>query len=97
MAVEGYTGRDALIVMRLDLTDVLQELDGDIAELDETLEFSGIAEHLLEDTTLTSFPAIKRWLETVGNRHELERDREELVTERDDVRRALDHIGERLR
>lgn len=95
--MEGYTGRDALIVMRLDLTDALQELDGEIAELEETLEFSGIADHLLEDATLTSYPAIKRWLETVGNRQELERDREELLSEREDVIRALDHIGERLR
>ncbi len=94
--MEGYTGRDALIVMRLDLTDALQELDGEIAELDETLEFSGIAEHLLEDTTLMGFPAIKRWLETVGNRRELERDREDLLREREDVIQALDHLTERL-
>lgn len=95
--MEGYTGRDALIVMRLDLTDVLQELDGEIAELDETLEFSGIAEHLLDDATLTEFSAIRRWLETVGNRRELERDREDLLSEREDVIRALDHLAERLR
>lgn len=95
--MEGYTGRDALIVMRLDLTDALQEIDEEIAELDETLEFSGIAQHLLEDTSLTEYPAIKRWLETVGNRHELERDREELLSEREDVAQALAHLAERLR
>jgi hypothetical protein len=94
--VEGYTGRDALIVMRLDLTDALQELEQEIAELDETLEFSGIAEHLLEDSTLTAFPAIRRWLETVGNRSELLRDRDDLLGEREDVVSALDHLAERL-
>ncbi len=95
--MEGYTGRDALIVMRLDLTDALQEIDEEIAELNETLEFSGIAQHLLEDTSLMEYPAIKRWLETVGNRRELERDREELASEREDVSQALAHLAERLR
>lgn len=96
--VEGYTARDALIVMRLDLTESLQEIQEELADLEETLEFSGIAETMLrEDSSLTEFPAIKRWLETVSNRTELERDREDLAAERDELLGALEHLEQRLR
>lgn len=95
--MEGYTARDALIVMRLDLTESLHELQEEIAELSETLEFSGIAEHLLrDDPSAADYPAIKRWLETVSNRADLERDLEELHAERDELIAALEHLEERL-
>ncbi|GAC1403190.1 MAG: hypothetical protein NVSMB52_17190 [Chloroflexota bacterium] len=95
--MEGYTARDALIVMRLDLTESLHDLQQDIAELVETLEFSGIAEQLLrEDESATSYPAIKRWLETVSNHDDLHRDLEELRSERDELLSALQHLEERL-
>lgn len=95
--MEGYTARDALIVMRLDLTDSLSEIDAEIAELRETLEFSGIAEHLLrDDTSVTEYPPIRRWLETVSNHADLERDLEELLSEREELLQALQHLEERL-
>jgi hypothetical protein len=95
--LEGYTGRDVLIVMRLDFAEALQQIEHELAELDETLEFSGIAEHLLrDDPALNDHPAIKRWLETVSNRADLERDREELILERDELTTALQHLEQRL-
>lgn len=95
--MEGYTARDALIVMRLDLNDSLNEIDGDIAELVETLEFSGIAAQLLrDDTSVSEFPAIRRWLETVSNTGDLQRDLDELQSERDELVSALTHLEERL-
>ena len=96
--MEGYTARDALIVMRLDLTESLQAIEEELAELVETLEFSGIAEQLLkdEDDTLRNYPAISRWLETVSNRAELERDRDDLRAEREELLNALQHLEERL-
>lgn len=95
--MEGYTARDALIVMRLDLTQSLQEIETEIAELKETLEFSGIAEQLLrDDPSVSEFPAIKRWLETVSNYGDLERDLQELCAERDELVGALRHLEERL-
>jgi hypothetical protein len=94
--VEGYTARDALIVMRLDLTESLQEIQQEIAELTETLEFSGIAQQLLQDGEGEQLPAIKRWLETVSNQQDLERDLEELNIERDELVSALAHLEERL-
>ncbi|HZU11663.1 MAG TPA: hypothetical protein VFB58_02400 [Chloroflexota bacterium] len=95
--MEGYTARDALIVMRLDLTESLQEVEREISELQETLEFSGIAEVLLrDDPAVSDLPAIRRWLETVSNRDELERDLDELYAERDELAAALRHLTERL-
>jgi hypothetical protein len=95
--VEGYTARDALIVMRLDLTESLQQIEQEIAELRETLEFSGIAKHMLTDNPdLTDYPAIRRWLETVSNYDDLRRDLEELIDERDEIAGALDFLAERL-
>jgi hypothetical protein len=95
--LEGYTARDALIVMRLDLAESLQAIEEELAELVETLEFSGIAEQLLrDDETLRNYPAITRWLETVSNRVELERDRDELQAERAEILEALRHLEERL-
>ncbi|MGH2448686.1 MAG: hypothetical protein ACRDFS_08820 [Chloroflexota bacterium] len=94
--MEGYTARDALIVMRLDLADSLGEIDQELAELEETLEFSGIAEQLLDDESLTDLPAIKRWLDTVSNHPDLERDREELMAEREELVEALDNLAARL-
>lgn len=95
--MEGYTARDALIVMRLDLTESLHEIDEDIAELRETLEFSGIADQLLrEDEAVDRYPAIRRWLETVSNHADLERDLEELQEERSELTGALQHLEERL-
>jgi hypothetical protein len=94
--MEGYTARDALIVMRLDLTESLQEIKEEITELRETLEFSGIAEQLLQEGEGEEYPAIKRWLETVGNHQDLKRDLEELTLERDELLSALVHLEERL-
>jgi len=95
--VEGYTARDALIVMRLDLTESLHQIQQEIADLVETLEYSGIAEQMLrEDEEATSFPAITRWLETVSNESDLRRDLEDLTAERDELLGALDHLEERL-
>lgn len=94
--MEGYTARDALIVMRLDLTESLQEIQQEIAELRETLEFSGIAEQLLQEGEGQELPAIKRWLETVSNQSDLSRDLEELTLERDELVSALAHLEERL-
>jgi hypothetical protein len=95
--VEGYTARDALIVMRLDLTDSLSEIEAEIAELRETLEFSGIAEHMLgDDPSVSEYPPIRRWLETVSNHADLERDLEELLSEREELLQALEHLEERL-
>lgn len=94
--MEGYTARDALIVMRLDLADSLSEIELELAELDETLEFSGIAEQLLDDDSLTQFPAIKRWTQTVSNHADLERDRAELMEERVELLEAIDHLNARL-
>jgi hypothetical protein len=95
--VEGYTARDALIVMRLDLTDSLSEIEAEIAELRETLEFSGIAEHVLrDDTSVAEYPPIRRWLETVSNHADLERDLDELMSEREELIQALEHLEERL-
>jgi hypothetical protein len=95
--VEGYTARDALILMRMDLTDSLHEIQREISELGDTLEFSGIAEQLLQDDdSPAAFPAIKRWLEIVSNRADLERDLDELIGERDDLIGALEHLEERL-
>jgi hypothetical protein len=95
--VEGYTARDALILMRMDLTESLHEVQREISELTDTLEFSGIAEQLLrDDESASTHPAIKRWLEIVSNRVDLERDLEELVGERDDLISALEHLEERL-
>jgi hypothetical protein len=95
--VEGYTARDALILMRLDLTESLHEIQQDISELTDTLDFSGIAQQLLdEDSSAASYAAIKRWLEIVSNRVELERDLEELSAERDELIGALEHLEERL-
>jgi hypothetical protein len=94
--VEGYTARDALIVMRLDLTESLQEIQQEIAELSETLEFAGIAQQLLQEGEGEEFPAIKRWLETVSNSQDLQRDLEELNSERDELVSALAHLEERL-
>lgn len=95
--MEGYTARDALIVLRLDLTDSLQAIEQELAELEETIEFSGIAAQMLrEDDVLTSYPAIRRWLETVSNRDDLGRDREDLRAEREEILSALDHLQERL-
>jgi hypothetical protein len=95
--VEGYTARDALIVMRLDLTESLHEINEEIAELRETLEFSGIAHQLLqEDAAVPQYPAIRRWLETVSNHSDLERDLEELQDERSELVGALQHLEERL-
>jgi hypothetical protein len=95
--VEGYTARDALILMRLDLTEALHDIDDEIAELVETLEFSGIASQLLaEDSSAGDYPAIRRWLETVGNRPDLERDLDELQGEREELVSALEHLRERL-
>lgn len=95
--MEGYTARDALIVMRMDLTESLQEVEHEISELQETIEFSGIAEVLLrDDPAVQEYPAIRRWLETVSNRSELERDLDELYAERDELAAALRHLSERL-
>lgn len=95
--MEGYTARDALIVMRLDLSESLHEIDEEIAELRETLEFTGIAHQLLqEDEAVAHFPAIRRWLETVSNCADLERDLEELQDERSELTGALQHLEERL-
>jgi hypothetical protein len=95
--VEGYTARDALIVMRLDLTESLHEIQEDISELKETLEFSGIASQLLrDDSSAGGYPAIQRWLETVSNQSDLERDLVELETEREELVSALQHLEERL-
>ena len=95
--VEGYTARDALIVMRLDLTESLHDIQQEIADLTETLEFSGIAQQMLrEDAAATSFPAINRWLETVSNEQDLQRDLDELEAERDELLKALQHLEERL-
>lgn len=83
--------------MRMDLNESLQEVQRDIAELTDTLEFSGIAEQLLrDDDSSGAFPAIKRWLEIVSNRRDLETDLEELIGERDDLIGALEHLEERL-
>ena len=83
--------------MRLDLTDSLQAIEEELAELTETLEFSGIADQMLrDDESLRDYPAITRWLETVSNRIELERDRDELQAERDELVSALQHLEERL-
>jgi hypothetical protein len=95
--VEGYTARDALILMRLDLTESLQEISVEISELIETLEFSGIAAQLLsDDPSVHDYPAMERWLQIVGNRTELEQDLRELEDERDDLVSALAHLEERL-
>jgi chromosome segregation ATPase len=95
--VEGYTARDALILMRLDLTESLHEINQEISELNDTLEFSGIASQVLnDDASVREFPAIERWLEIVGNRSELEKDLRELEDERDDLVSALAHLEERL-
>lgn len=95
--MEGYTARDALILMRMDLTESLQEVQREISELADTLEFAGIAEQLLrDDESVTAYPAIKRWLEIVSNRGDLERDLNELVGEREDLISALEHLEERL-
>ena len=95
--MEGYTARDALILMRMDLTESLHEVQREISELADTLEFSGIAEQLLRaDESVGTYPAIRRWLEIVSNRADLERDLEELVGERDDLVGALEHLEERL-
>ena len=95
--MEGYTARDALIVMRLDLTDSLHQIQAEIAELEETLELSGIADQLLrDDPSALQFPAVRRWLETVSNSVDLERDREELYLERSELLSALRHLEERL-
>lgn len=95
--MEGYTARDALIVMRLDLTESLHEIQEDISELIETLEFCGIAGQMLrDDQSVVEYPAIQRWLETVSNEADLQRDLEELQSERDEVSRALKHLEERL-
>lgn len=95
--MEGYTARDALIVMRMDLTDSLHELEAELADLEETLEFSGIAEHMRDDETLVAYPAIRRWLDTVGNVDDLRRDHEELLAEREELLTALAHLDERIR
>lgn len=95
--MEGYTARDALILMRMDLTESLHEVQREISELADTLEFSGIAEQLLQDDdSVGTYPAMKRWLEIVSNRPDLERDLEELSGERDDLIGALEHLEERL-
>jgi hypothetical protein len=96
--VEGYTARDALILMRLDLTESLQDINQEISELNDTLEFSGIAEVLLkDDPSVHDFPAIKRWLEIVGNHPELKEDLRELEEEREELVSALQHLEERLK
>lgn len=83
--------------MRLDLTESLHDIQQEIADLTETLEFSGIAQQMLrEDAAATTFPAIKRWLETVSNEPDLRRDLEELQSERDELITALEHLEERL-
>jgi hypothetical protein len=95
--VEGYTARDALIVLQLDLADSLHAIEQELAELEETLEFSGIAAQMLrEEDGLTSYPAIRRWLETVSNQDDLMRDRDDLQAERDEILSALEHLQERL-
>jgi hypothetical protein len=95
--MEGYTARDVLIVMRLDLSESLQEIESELAEVRETLEFSGIARQMLgDDQAAAQYPAIKRWLETVSNEGDLQRDLEELQTERDELRGALAHLEGRL-
>ncbi len=95
--MEGYTARDALILMRMDLTESLHDVQREISELTDTLEFSGIAEQLLrDDESVAAYPAIRRWLEIVSNRADLERDLDELVGERDDLVGALEHLEERL-
>lgn len=95
--MEGYTARDALIVMRLDLTDSLSEIEAEIAELRETLEFSGIAEQVLrDDASVSEHPPIRRWLETVSNHTDLQRDLDELMSERQELIQALEHLEERL-
>ena len=96
--MEGYTARDALIVMRLDLTEALHNIQEEIAELDEILELSGIAEQLLrDDPSAHDFPAIRRWLETVSNHRDLFRDRDDLYAERAELAEAVEHLGERLK
>lgn len=83
--------------MRLDLNQSLQEIEGEIAELTETLEFSGIAEHILrDDPAAQEYPAIRRWLQTVSNHADLERDLQELREEREELMQALAHLEERL-
>lgn len=95
--MEGYTARDALIIMRLDLTESLQSLEQELSDLEETLEFAGIAGVMLRDGgELLTYPAIRRWLETVGNERDLHRDREDLLQERADLVAALAHLEERL-
>jgi hypothetical protein len=95
--VEGYTARDALILMRLDLTESLHDINREISELNDTLEFSGIADVLLrDDPSVQQYPAIKRWLEIVSNHAELGSDLRELEEERDDLISALEHLEERL-
>jgi hypothetical protein len=84
--------------MRLDLTESLHEIQQEIAELKDTLEFTGIASQILrDDPTLTSYPAIRRWLEAVSNQADLERDLEDLTAERDELVSALDHLEDRFR
>ena len=95
--MEGFTARDALIVMRLDLTESLQQIQEEISELQETLEFCGIAGQMLdENDPATAYPAIRRWLETVSNTDDLRRDLDELMEERDEIAGALDHLAGRL-
>jgi DNA repair ATPase RecN len=84
--------------MRLDLTESLHEIEEEISDLNDTLEFSGIAAQILnDDETLTSYPAIRRWLETVSNTSDLERDLEELSQERDEIVTALEHLDQRFK
>ncbi len=95
--MEGYTARDALILMRLDLTESLREIQEEIADLTDTLEFTGIAGQMLrDDSSVSHYPAIQRWLETVSNQADLERDLDELQAERDELVSALQHLEERL-
>ena len=95
--MEGFTARDALIVMRLDLAESLQQILQEIAELRETLEFSGIASQMLgENDDPSGYPAIRRWLETVSNADDLRRDLEELEEERDEIESALTYLARRL-
>ncbi len=95
--MEGYTARDVLIVMRLDLAESIREIDAEIEELSETLEFSGIAGQLLTDgDAAAGYSASRRWLETVSNRPDLERDLEELQNEREELAEALRHLEQRL-
>ena len=96
--MEGYTARDALILMRLDLTESLHEINQEISELNDTLEFSGIADALLArrpvGAGIPGDQAVARDRQQITPK--LRNDLRELEEERDDLISALEHLEERL-